>query len=224
MERSTSWTFLVILVISLCHFQTSETCSCFYRHPQDHFCNSDFFGVVNVLIIWRGNYSETVFVNVHEIFRATGGTLNDTLKKNIIALSSDTMCGRLNLTSGEKWVLGGRMIHDKLYTSPCGFAQRWSEVTSPQRENFRYFYHLGCECQIWDNVRPYNSNFESPGRMTCVLNNSIVQRFCQDRYSVCTTNSSTGCFWMPSDAYNKCAAGDVGSSDDDDYNNLETSE
>ena len=205
MERSTCWTFLVTLVISLWHFQTSEACSCLYQHSQTHFCNSDFFAVVNVTR--ADDINEVSYADVHEIFKATEGALNILEKKPVQLKSSDSMCGYFLLTPGKTWVVSGTIVNNKISISPCGFAQLWSTITPLLRENFRNFYHSGCLCHIWDNQRRHNSRFESPGRMTCVLDSSLAPRVCQERYGICVPNSRNDrCFWMPSVAYKECIA------------------
>ena len=208
MERLTRWTFLVILVISLCHLETSEACQP-YKHPQTHFCNSEFFAVVNVTEIHEGNNSQVAYVDVHEIFRMTGETLKYYMKKKQLRLWSKSLaeCGSLDLTLGEMWVVGGIIRRDTLYVSSCGFAQLWSKVTPILRDNFKNSYHSGCACRIWDCQWCHNSVFKSPDRMTCILDSSPGRRFCQDLFGICRTNySHTACSWNPSEVYEKCLA------------------
>ena len=204
MERFMCWTFLVILmIISLCPFQTSQDCLCLYKHRQTHFCDSDFVAVVNITIIFQVHDDEVAYgVEVQNIFKVAQEA-RKALEQDPLRLwsPSNAVCGRLGENPGKMWVVIAKMVRGQLYISLCGYAELWSEVTPHLREGYRQFYQRGCECSIWDTR--YDGDFQSAGGTRCLLGNSSNLRYCQDFYGVCMP-SSTGCSWMPSDLYNKC--------------------
>ena len=209
MEQLTCWTSLmVILVVSLCHFQTSEACSCIFKHPQAHFCDSDFVTVVNMTNIENSINGEVVYtVEVLRILKATDNA-RIALKKKYVWLSltsKDSECPPLNLTSGMILVLSGIMVENTLFISPCGFAEQWSMLSHNQRKGFEGLYHRGCACSISDGKLDHEGALESAGEKRCPWESSPGPRDCQEQFSMCMP-SSAGCSWVPSHNYKNCIA------------------
>ena len=200
MDRLKCWTSLltILIVISICHFQTSEAnCTCLSRHPQTHFCDSDFAAYVRVIKLTQPNDNEVAYkVGVRGIFKAEKNA-RIALKRKVVWLwspSTHAMCAHLNLTVGEKYVVNGRIIGKKLYISLCDFIQTWSNLTPRQREGFEQFYEPGCACLISDKLRHHKGTFQSESGKSCVWESSPGPRDNQGRYGVCMP-SSAGCSW-----------------------------
>ena len=197
MKTLTRWTSLVILVISTCHFQTSEACTCLDVHPQYHFCHSSFVALLNVTNFRQPTDQFQVRdipyeVDVKQIFKATQEARKALEEKPVWlwTTSMGSLCGHLNLTPGEMWLVTGGVKNNKLVIWLCDFAQIWSKVTSFQREGFQQSYDDGCDCA------------ESERGLSCSLGSS-GEKDCHKRYSICKS-SSAGCHWAPSKDYNKC--------------------
>ena len=208
MDRLKCWTSLVILVVSLCHFYNSEACSCVFKHPQAHFCDSEFVTVVNVTNLTSINYDEFLYtVEVLTILKATQDT-RIALEQKFIWLSSismDSECPPLNLTSGMILVLSGIMLDNTLLTSPCGFAEQWSMLSHNQRKGFDGLYHRGCACSISDGKLDHEGALESVDEKRCLWEISPGPRDCQEQFSICMP-SSAGCSWVNSYNYKSCIA------------------
>ena len=208
MERLTRWMSLFILIISLCHFQTSEACSCLFKHPQAHFCDSDFVTVVNVTNFWFPNAKEVVYiVKVLKILKATQNA-RIALERKFVWLSSTSMdseCPPLDLTSGMIWVVSGRMVRNTLSISPCDFGEQWSMLSHTQREGFHGLYHRGCACPISDGKLHQERALGSAGEKRCLRESSFGPRDCQEQFATCIS-SSTGCSWVLSRNYASCIA------------------
>ena len=209
MDRLTRWTFLVILVVSICHVQTLETyCACSHRHPQTHFCDSTFAALVTVRKLLQPNDKEIAYkVEVNTIFKATPDAQKALRGKYALLWSPslDVMCGRSNLIPKEEYLVTGGMRSGKLYISLCDFVQPWSEVTLRQREGFQQLYERSCPCPILDSQENHTSVSKSTGRKGCVRESSPGPRDCQERYGICMLNKPAGCSWMSlTVAYNKC--------------------
>ena len=209
MDRLTRWTSLIILVISICHFQTSEAyCACSDRHPQTHFCDSNFAAIVIVRKSLRSNDKEIAYeVEVNKIFKATRDARTALKRKGALlwSPSSIAMCGRSTLISKETYLVTGEMMNGKLYISLCNFVQPWSEVNPRQREGFQKLYELNCPCAILDSQENHNGVSQSASQKGCVRGSSSGPRDCQERYSICMLNKPAGCSWMSLPVpYNKC--------------------
>ena len=207
MDKLTFWTFLVILVISLCHFQTSEAyCVCLSRHPQTHFCDSDFSAVVGVNILLQPNDNEVAYnVEVHEIFKATQNAQIALVEKAALlwSPSMEAMCGRLNLNPGEAYIVNGKIMDGKLYITLCDFVRPWSKLTPLQREGFQQFYQRGCACPISDTKRRHRGALRPAD--WCLWESSPGLSLCQERHGICTPFSD-GCSWTRSSDYDECLA------------------
>ena len=209
MDRLTRWTFLVILVVSICHFETSEAyCACSDRHPQTHFCDSTFAAIFTVRESLIPNDKEIAYeVEVNEILKATRKARKALKQKGALLWSSSlvAVCGRSNLIPKEKYVATGEMMGGKLYMSPCDFVQPWSEVTLRQRQGFQQLYERSCPCPILDSRKNYEDVTQLTGEKGCARENSFGPRVCQERYGICMPDQRAGCVWMsPTEAYNKC--------------------
>ena len=208
MERLTRWTFIVILVTSLHYFQTSEACSCNKQHPQTDFCYSEF--TVNLTVTKSTLQDDRVIydVVVHRIFKATDDA-RIALGRTAVRLwspSSESHCGRLDLTPGKTWIVGGTMLLSEPYITACNFAQLSFEVPERRREGFDKLFSRGCACPI-KYIRAHPEEIlQSQGRnKNCLWENYDGRRDCQERNGICQLTSA-GCSWEPSAAYEECMA------------------
>ena len=213
MQRLMCWTFLMVfLVISLCHFQTSEACTCLYQHPQAYFCDSDFVVIVNITKLSQVAEHAVYEVEVHNILKATQQAQIALEEETVrLRLSSDAVCRHVGLIPGTTWLITGTMDSDRLYVPFCGYTKPWSQVTPHLLESFQQIKQHGCACSIWANRPRYHDTVihSASDKTGCLLELSPRQNMCQDRYGICMP-SSAGCSWISSnrtsDSYNKCMA------------------
>ena len=210
MNKLTCWTSLltILIVISICYFQTSDAhyCACLTRHPQTHFCDSDFSALVSVNKLLQPNDNEVAYnVELRQIFKATQSTqIALTGKEKLLwSPSMDSMCGRFDLILGESYVVNGRILDSKLYISRCDFVQPWSMLTPLQRKGFQQFYQRGCACPISDTKRHHEGGVQSAGEKSCLWESTSGSRDCHKRHGICMPTSA-GCSWARSLASEKC--------------------
>ena len=200
MDRLRCWKSLltILIVISICQFQTSEAnCTCLSRHPQTHFCDSDFAAYVRVNKLRQSDDNVVAYkVRVGRIFKAKKHA-RIALERKVVwlwSLSTHAMCARFDLIVGEKYVVSGRTMGPKLYISLCDLIQTWSNSTPRQRGGFEQFYEPGCACRISDKLRHHKGTFQSEGGKSCIWESSPGPRDAQELYGVCMP-SSEGCSW-----------------------------
>ncbi|XP_053200607.1 metalloproteinase inhibitor 3-like [Panonychus citri] len=155
--------YLIVAVIWCFYLLPSSSiaCSCFYSHPQEHFCTSDF--VVTLLIqgdpkrLTNGQSDgQTGYlkypVKVNKIFKGIDKTA---VRKGFIYTGTELSSCAPTFTPNVTYLMTGRIVDGKPFVSLCNFIAQWSHLKVRQKKGFRRNFARACGCKVID-AEPYS--------------------------------------------------------------------
>ncbi|XP_054721448.1 tissue inhibitor of metalloproteinase-like [Uloborus diversus] len=196
------WLLFGALVISSMITDTN-TCSCFYSHPQEHYCVADFVAVVRVKSRGKGDGHITAYhIKVKKEFKMTDKARHALSQGLIWTSSHEASCGvTLHPT---RYLIAGRIRGEKAFISLCHFVQEWNKLSAKQKKGFRKLYQQGCRCRV--RMPGYVKNPREP---YCTWETFRGRNDCQALYSLCVPyvqsfNGTDECSWVSTSLYRRC--------------------
>lgn len=194
----------IVYVTTFLTVENAEGCSCFYTHPQTHFCSSDFVIVIKVKERIPLDHETAYKVKINRNFKLSNDSYSNYLYDgHLYTASIDSVCG-VHLEVGETYVVSGRIYEDKPKLSLCNLVMRWSDVTKRQRKGFKGLYAKGCMCDVSYTTfeRKGEALHRANGKL-CPWEGNPGPMDCQEKHGICVSNQGR-CFWMPSRPYDQC--------------------
>ncbi|GFV95559.1 tissue inhibitor of metalloproteinase [Trichonephila clavipes] len=199
-------TGFVLGVLTMCFIIGEvELCSCFYSHPQEHYCVADFVAVVRVKSQGKGDSGITAYhIKVKKEFKMTEKARHALSQGLIWTSSHEAACGvTLHPT---RYLIAGRIRGEKPFVSLCHFVQEWPKLSSKQKKGFRKLYQQGCRCRV--RMPSFVKNHREP---FCSWETFRGKTDCQGLYSLCVptaharaSNGTEECSWVSTAQYRRC--------------------
>ncbi|XP_072175334.1 metalloproteinase inhibitor 3-like [Diadema setosum] len=221
-------TYLFVVIISVViQSDLVQACTCLPKHPQQHYCDSDYAIRVKiynqVLKLPNGQrfnisdpkISELPLGELSQSQREWTGHVQKVYKgfSKFTRLSStvklyspffDSMCGVGTLISDEVYVIVGTFGKRGLNFNFCDWHPQWKTVTSKQRRGLRYWYAENCLCQV-DTCglrHPCGEGTkEDAPTMSCEWD--AWHSACTNHHTACVMTSK-GCSWHQSKEFAEC--------------------
>ncbi|KAG8201111.1 hypothetical protein JTE90_028779 [Oedothorax gibbosus] len=180
-----------------------ELCSCFYSHPQEHYCSSDFVAVIRVKSKSKGDYGIMAYhIKVKKEFKMTDKARHALSQGLIWTSSHEAACGVT--LKPTRYLIAGKVRGDKPFISLCHFVQEWPTLSPKQKKGFRKLYQQGCRCKV--RMPNFVRDFREPH---CAWETFRDKNDCQSLYSLCVPshqgpNSTETCSWVSTAQYRRC--------------------
>ncbi|XP_064486262.1 tissue inhibitor of metalloproteinase-like [Ornithodoros turicata] len=196
MKMRATWGILVLNALcSVC-----DACSCYYFHPQEHYCTADFVALVTVNEQRdMDNYTkmQSYYVIVHRLFKANKDSVEGLSKGIIWTPANDAVCG-ITLKTNRKYLITGSSDRSKPKVSLCNYHQEWNALTRKQKKGFQRLYRNGCNC----TVRVYHSGRDANRHCLWETSDSLD---CQSKEAICVpSHVKPGCIWLGGQRYREC--------------------
>ncbi|XP_058795253.1 tissue inhibitor of metalloproteinase [Phymastichus coffea] len=203
-KRRSPIALLVRIAVALLALDSADGCSCYYTHPQVHYCSSDFVIAAKVKEKMTQGLETTYKVKINRKFKLSNDSYNEHLYGGLLYTSSiESMCG-VHLSLGESYVVSGRVVEGKPRVSLCDLVTKWAEVTKRQRKGLKGLYAKGCMCDV--SYTSFSRKGEALHRANgklCAWEDNPGPMDCQEKHGICVSNQGS-CFWMPSRPYDQC--------------------
>ncbi|XP_061701096.1 metalloproteinase inhibitor 2-like [Syngnathoides biaculeatus] len=137
----------------------AQACSCFPRHPQEVFCQTEV--VIKATVVGKsevslkpgggnpGIFDPSNFNVIKYDIQQTGAFKGpEKLFGSVFTATNSAACG-VNLVNGTEYLLPGRLDDNGLlHVSLCSFVSRWEDLSATQKRGVMQRYQLGCDCKI----------------------------------------------------------------------------
>ncbi|XP_077384111.1 metalloproteinase inhibitor 2-like [Festucalex cinctus] len=165
--------------------QDAHACSCFAKHPQQAFCQSDV--AIKVKVVRKSRCTShhiTYEIKQLEMFKGPNKDF-----ESIYTAPNFAACG-VNLVNGTEYlVIGKQDSNNSLYVTLCDFFQPWADLTSMQKKGLLKHYQMGCDCKITRcNSVPCGS---SPAE--CLWADYLMEKVY--KHFACLERSDGACAW-----------------------------
>ena len=142
---------------------------------------------VYIIAVWKG---ETVV-------RKAASLENRVLAKRFHSQihTSVSSCG-LRLEKGDKYILTGHIIENKLFVSTCHWKQKWGKKAKKIRKYFKKKFSCNCD------IQPCFESYCLYGVKTCSWHLSDHELPCS--YKMCKHNEYGVCTWFKKDTLDMC--------------------
>ncbi|XP_064112394.1 metalloproteinase inhibitor 2-like [Macrobrachium nipponense] len=192
-------TLALVLAVMADFLSPASSCSCFYRHPQQHVCEADFVVFARVRKVTHTPDGLTAYkVKVKRILKASE-KVELILQKGLIYSIPGTC--EMKLESRTSQVITGNVEGGKPWTNLCHYAKPWRTLSSKMKKGFRLLYERGCDCPImscafWEDC--------PKASFLCAWETSNEENDCQGRHAVCLRGQDGTCDWLGGRLYREC--------------------
>ncbi|XP_062589387.1 metalloproteinase inhibitor 3-like isoform X2 [Saccostrea cucullata] len=188
---------LILFAVFLAFILQLESCKCLSKHPQRHFCNSNF--VVHAKVISRSqrivnnglNVRVAYTVQILQDFKLDDRRFRQQPPIRIIKSSSSfAACGSY-FELNKEYVISGSNIRGEWETNLCAWNDEVDLLTQYQRNALDLgVYKNSCNCQVLE-CAPDVMNCPAAGRNECVIRSNFN---CHYGINTCRRVNSM-CMW-----------------------------
>ncbi|XP_781027.1 metalloproteinase inhibitor 3 [Strongylocentrotus purpuratus] len=227
--RRTMMMMLMFMVLLLSCFLLEadfvQACTCLPKHPQQHYCDSDYAIRVKIfkqkLKLPNGQRYEINDPEIPDLpievlsqsHREWSGViqkvykgfekLKHTTTVNIYSPFYDSMCGVGTLMNDESYVIMGTFGHGGLNFDFCDWHHSWKTVTSKQRRGLKYWYAENCSCQIDTCGLRHPCGEAQPEASPTGCEWDAWHSRCTNQHTACVMTAQ-GCQWHQSKDLKQC--------------------
>lgn len=198
--------FLVAVAIFLgLIVQQGDSCFCQLRHPQQHYCASDYVvlaGILDTDTVYKDDTPiETQYtVNIKRVFKS-GEKYENASKGIIISPAHQGQCAVNALQIGTNYLITGVAMDGNLYTSLCDWVMPYKNLTKAQKNGIRFKYETGCKCEF-AFCSEANCGQQRYANATCEW--EIEDMFdCYHNDGICYHNGED-CLWRETKSFRTC--------------------
>ncbi|XP_072026158.1 metalloproteinase inhibitor 3-like [Amphiura filiformis] len=162
-------TFTGCVLIWTCLLKIAQSCTCLPKHPQQHYCESDYAiraTVIDSHVVWPSadhivrngavSLSSDVIHSAERAYKVIVSQVykgDDIHRNQVMYLYTpyqEILCGIGHLDKGMQFLFMGSFdkMLGKHSFNLCNYHHKWSEVTPKQVEGLRHAYKNNCHVKI----------------------------------------------------------------------------